>query len=156
MYYLIRPDLKLEWFDISKQTLESVLRKNPVDLGQLQWDPADRPFDFVTLRLALRQGIACSKGIAVAGTDLVPLDHLARLLEIKSLSSVELPGEDLMEALMPGWKKETARLNATIDESRRQLIEEAQEELTAALAKSASEDLVAHWSSIGGVLPSPV
>lgn len=152
MYYLIRPNLQVEWVDLPEQMVKSALRERPFDLGTLEWLPAERLFDAVALQLALRRGIACSKGIAIGGIDLVPLTAYEQLTALRPASEIPRPGEDLMEALIPGWKQETDRLHASIDETRLEKIAETRTELEEALAEPVSDRLREHWQSLGGIL----
>lgn len=86
MFYLIRPDHQLERLDIPGELL-TIAAAEGWDLGSLNWMQTDRPFEPIALRLALRFGIACSRGIALAAI------HL-----IESPSDLTRPvGEDLVQ-----------------------------------------------------------
>lgn len=150
MYYLIRPDLNLEWINLPEGIISSVAEES--NLGQLEWIPADRKFDEVVLALALRSGTPCSKGIAIAGTKLLPLDDL---IELRNLASgpTELPTDDLIEALMPGSKEYGLALDQEIDTAREERINQATAALIDALAVPPADSLVQHWTSLGGFLP---
>ncbi|CQD21590.1 hypothetical protein BN970_05060 [Mycolicibacterium conceptionense] len=115
MYYLIQPNLSLLWRDISEYLIDRLAKEHPeipIDLGRLTWDPAERPFDVDTLRLALRYGSPVPSGLAITGRDLVPLDHLRQVRELKSIDSTKLPHADFFEQFDPGWRERSRELDA--------------------------------------------
>ncbi|MBY6679925.1 hypothetical protein HQ312_02565 [Rhodococcus sp. BP-316] len=154
MYYLIRPDRTFQWLDFPRSTIE-LAQENGIDLGSIEWDPAERQFDEVTLRLALRYGIACSKGVAVGGVELVPRDRLVQLLRLNPAPSV-MPHEDLMEQLVPGWRESGRELDRRVAESLERTIDEAKAEYEAAMAVAPDPALVEHWRALGGAVPDPL
>lgn len=151
MYYLIKPDQNFEWSEFSERDVE----KFGIELEKLPWESSDRKLDPTTLRLALRNGTAVTRGIAVTLSAIDPRDRLVELLGIKSRDSSSLPGTDLMEYLMPGWKETGRALDEKIDAQRKKMIDEARDDLLEALAKPADDILVEHWKSLGGVILDP-
>jgi hypothetical protein len=78
MYYLLKPDATVLWSDASEfmiQRLQKDHSEVDIDLGRLDWQPAERWFDAGLLNTALRYGIEVADGIVVSGQALVPLDY---------------------------------------------------------------------------------
>ncbi|AMY18944.1 hypothetical protein A3Q40_01554 [Rhodococcus sp. PBTS 1] len=153
--YRFRPTGQVDYFDLYLRTIRDLAPNfDEVNLDQLSWSDAERPFDEVSLRLALRHGHATGKGIVVDGTDLVVRDKYeqARAISPDRLSD-PLPGDDLMEALSPGWQEHGRVLNKRIVANHVALVERFRVELETELATPPNTDLARHWSALGGMLP---
>lgn len=158
MYYLFTPNRTTRWLNLSHDMIELARQNNPnLDITTaLDWDDAERPLDNPTLALVLRYGLSGAAGIAVDVGDLVPLDHLRRLMEIEPRNSA-MPIDDVIEQMSPGWKERGRQLDAQIAESMSKAVEEAQRDYVAALDDRPVDDtLVAHWRAMGGVVPNHV
>lgn len=154
MYYLIRPDRSLKWLDFPRSAWTAVFEAG-TDLSDIEWDAAERKLDTTTLRLAFREGIACREGIAVAVEDLLPHDELEKMRNLNPIRE-SMPGEDLVEALIPGSREQGQALNRRVNESRETFLANAETELERALAVSPKDSLVDHWRSLGGFVPTPM
>ena len=154
MYYLIRPDHSSKWLDFPRSAWTAIFEAGK-DLSDIEWDPADRKIDTTTLRLALREGIACREGIAVAVEDLLPHDELEKMRNLNPIPE-SMPGEDLVEALIPGSREQGRELNRRVNKSRKTFLANAETELERALAVSPKDSLVDHWRSLGGFVPTPM
>lgn len=154
MFYLVSPDMTLYWVDLPvKITLEAIERHG-AELGNLDWIPAERQFDQQTLDLAWRHGIACSKGIAIPAVVLTTVDRPGTLKKAYAdlrKSEATLAGQDeIMEALMPGWKNHGKHLSAEVHQSTTASIKEAQADADALLAAKPKPELVNHWERLTG------
>lgn len=157
MLYLIRPTAPASWIDLPGHFLDIAVKHEAADLAVLEWKPAEElKFHPTVVRLALRHGVPCSTGIIVKGTDLVPFTWLVDLIQLKKPRLQDLPNEELMEVLAPGWKQRSRELDERVAESMAAKVEEVREELEDELAKPVKQDLVEHWQKLGGRLPDPV
>lgn len=159
-YYQVRPHHAVLWTDFPDLSLNRLADEfdqasTRLQWDQMEWQPAQRSFQY-TLRLALRYGIATPQGIVIGGLDMVPLTHLEELLGLRSRRQSELPGQDLMEALIPGWKKHGDDLDDRVEASLRASQAAARRELDEALGINPKPGLTVHWTrTLGGTLPEP-
>lgn len=159
MLYLIRPTAAISWIDLPTHFLDIVVNHEAADLSVLEWKPAEElKFHPTVVRLALRHGVPCKTGIVVKGTDLVPYTWLVDLIQLSQPTHrlQDLPNEDLMEALTPGWKQRSRELDKRVAESMAAKVEQVREELEDELAKPVNQSVVEHWQQLGGRLPDPV
>ncbi len=157
MLYLIRPTAPPSWIDLPEHFVDVVLEHGAADLAVLEWKPAEGLKSHpAVIRLALRYGAPCSAGIVVKGTDLVSFTWLVELLQLEKPRLQDLPSENLMEVLAPGWKQRSRELDERVAESMAAKVEEVREDLEDELAKPVKQDLVEHWQKLGGRLPDPV
>ncbi|WP_074304858.1 hypothetical protein [Mycobacteroides abscessus] len=159
VYYLIQPNLRLLWCDVSEYMSDRFAKDHPevdIDLGRLEWQPAERPFDVETLRIALRYGSSTGRGLIVSGRDLVPLTYARDMQAIRSRDSTKLPSAAFFEQVMPGWTEQTRELDAKVDASMAQTRERAERELEQAMSREPVSALVEHWRALGGVIPNPL
>ena len=160
MLYLIRPDMTTEWLDHFGRKEMALAQANGVTLDGLDWKPAERVVDETTLRLALREGQACGRGVAVDAGDLVPHDRPARIRQAHADAVAHRPVMrktlEKMEQVYPGRLAEEDASNAEVDASIAESLAEADAALAVALAAEPRPELVEHWRSLGGVLPDPL
>lgn len=154
MFYLVSPETTMYWVDLPvKMTLEAI-EKHEADLGNLDWMPAERQLDEQTLALALRHGIACSKGIAIPAVILTTVDRPASISrnysELQKSEAALAGNDEIMEALMPGWKNHGKQLSADVHQSTMASIRDAQADADALLAAEPKPDLVDHWKRMTG------
>lgn len=152
LLYLLKPDGSTQWVDFLNKRLIAE-HEETLDFNKISWDLAERALDVATLDLAMRYGYKAPQGIAVDAGDLVPLDHLRRLLDINPDNNrlQDLPGRELMEALFgPGVKEHDRELDARVKESHDRAIAEARKELEEALEAPHQTELVDHWNALGG------
>ncbi|MGV0738217.1 hypothetical protein ABQF35_14345 [Mycobacterium syngnathidarum] len=161
MYYLLKPDITVYWTDISEYTIERLAKHADVtiDYNRFDWQPAERPFDAGTLNIALRYGKPTNTGIAVAGRDLVELDHyrtMAALVqnETQRDDPSTAPGAALMEAISPGWTESSRELDQRVLESTRQTAARAERDMLEAFNKPLDPALAEHWQKLGGSIPT--
>ncbi|WP_220100476.1 hypothetical protein [Mycolicibacterium murale] len=156
MFFLLSPRAPMQWVDLPESILEKVPADTPVDLAALPWKPTSEDLGLPELPmvgLALRSGIACSKGVVVGFDGIATLHRLMQVLQLKPTDSTKLPHADLMEQLLPGWRENRIRGDAAINESRDRMVAEARAKYQRALDKPYNPELVAHWRSLGGVVP---
>jgi hypothetical protein len=151
---MIRPGAPLQWTDTPSGTIKQLMAEHSIDLAKLDWQPANEPLaDSIMLELALRHGIPCSTGIAIAPEAFLPATRLMQLLKLKPVNSAKRPGGELMETLIPGWTEDRRRSDAAVNESTDRMVDEARRELEAVLAADVKPELVNHWRNLGGRLP---
>lgn len=154
MFYLVRPDMGLQWVDLPVQTTLEIIEEHGGDLGEVEWLDTERRVDQYTVPLALRHGYACSAGIAVPGVVFHTVDRpavLAKTYQDLVRAEAAVAGQDeLMEALMPGWKASGEELAGEVQRSTEASIKKAQAAADALLAADPKPDLVEHWSKMGG------
>jgi hypothetical protein len=163
MLYLITPTVLL-WNDLPGNLVLTAARDHQVDLAELDWDPSDHPIDPIIVRLALRQGVACSRGLVVRGSDLSVRFRPQELIDVKlegdatraKLADWKSGQDDFMEQLIPGWTEHGRQLDASIADGLQSVFRDSVRDLQKELEAAPSEDLLAHWVGIGGALPDPV
>lgn len=158
MMYLIEPSGKVRWTDTPQSLLLDAVKKHDADLGRWEWrDDTERTLTAELLQIALRHGVPCSLGIAIPVTAISAVEHPSKLAqthaELKSNRGALAPSEELMEALAPGWKADTARLDSEIDASTAESLARFQTEADEVLAAPVKPELVDHWQHLGGFLP---
>ena len=160
MLYLVKIDRSTRWVDLPAQMVLEAAQRGELDLDRIPWGPAERTADDVTVRLALRHGLASSHGIVVRAVDISGTDRAEQLAE--SLAGVHRSQEALvghdqaMEQLMPGWIESGRQNAAEVDAGVAESIAEAEKRLAERLTREPDAGLVAHWASLGGVVPDPV
>lgn len=114
------------------------------------------------VRLALRHGHPCSTGIVV---DAWPLLAQRRPDDLQStaMRSAEAqrrvrdsPAARLMERVAPGWTQHGEELDAEIDASTLREVRKAEAEARSFFDAPVNDDLVAHWTRLGGQPPDPL
>lgn len=153
--YLIEPTGRVRWTDLPERMLMDGVKEHDVDLARLDWrEDTERRITNELLQIAVRHGIACSVGIAIPASQISVAEHPETLRKAHAAvvkSRENLGGaEDLMEALAPGWKADTERLNAEGDAATARSLAEFQSEADAVMAAPVNEELVLHWRSLGG------
>lgn len=153
--YLIEPTGRVRWTDLPERMLMDGVKEHGVDLARLDWrEDTERRITNELLQIAMRHGIACSIGIAIPVTQISVVEHPETLRKahaavVKSRRNLG-EAEDLMEALVPGWKADTERLNAEGDAATERSLAEFQSEADGVMAAPINEELVRHWRSLGG------
>lgn len=159
MLYSINPTRVMTWTDLPKSFL-STLVEHGVDLRRLEWQESERRADDTTVALALRYGVKSPDGLVVWGGYVVQQDHpqnIARTHQkaAESHAAVVAANGALLEHLLPGWTERDRELEARVDESTREAIAQAGADLDQLLSgQDVDQTLVAHWTSLGGVVPA--
>lgn len=164
MLYLIRPDFRVEWDNVSSRAAISAAAEHGADLAGLDWKPAEEVgYSDQLLTVALSRGTACSAGLVLRGTDVSVLTRPARLYEtateaeqaharLRSSESFRRT-ENFLEAQMPGWKAHGEETDRAVSESVKASISEAMQEAEDLLSQPSQDELVHHWEKLGGRLP---
>ncbi|QSZ51227.1 hypothetical protein EU811_22235 [Arthrobacter sp. TS-15] len=155
MFYLVRPDMRLQWVNLPVKTTLEIIEKHGGNLDRVEWLDADRLVDQYTVLLALRHGIACSVGIAVPAVVFTTVDRPVDLAKtyrdlVRAESAVAV-GDEVLEKVMPGWKASGEKLAEEVRRSTEDSIKKAQVDADALLAADPKPELVEHWSRIGGI-----
>ena len=160
MLYRFRPTGASDWIDSIGRSDFALIDQYNGDLDKLEWQPAERMLDEDTLRLALRHGRPSRFGIVVDPIDLVPLDHLRRIVQSHADLVAVRPEYRAtlakMEVVFPGQLDEEEREHQELDAVIADSIKRSRAELDEALKAQPIDSLVAHWLAVGGTLPSPV
>ncbi|GAB2519555.1 hypothetical protein [Paramicrobacterium agarici] len=165
MLYLVGPDRRLRWVsNIDLQVLDD-LNAPKKDLGEIDWwEEAEGIATDDAVRVALRFGEASSQGIVV---DAIHVVQVRRPAEVRALiaessdvraryKNATAEVDAIIDAhLAPGWIESGEDLDARIDEDMRDLLAEAEREAAEELSVEPKGELIVHWASIGGSLPSP-
>lgn len=164
MLYLVHATHELKWNDMPAGTTLALAKENPdADLARLEWqEPDTYTLTLDDVRLALRHGHPCSTGIVV---DAWPLLAQRRPDDLQStaMRSAEAqrrvrdsPAARLMERVAPGWTQHGEELDAEIDASTLREVRKAEAEARSFFDAPVNDDLVAHWTRLGGQLPDPL
>jgi hypothetical protein len=160
MLYLIQPDRTMKWTNLPRATL-ALAKGNGADLGELAWVDVEEehPIDDV-VRVALRHGHACSRGLVLdAGyvLDLKrPNDLRIALAESKRARGVIAESDRLMESMAPGWTEHGQLLDEQMEAVMKQHIERADAERARLLVNPVVDHLLAHWERGTDFLPEPL
>ncbi|YCK79669.1 hypothetical protein M1D89_01140 (plasmid) [Arthrobacter sp. D3-18] len=131
-----------------------IIEEHGGDLGKVEWLDAERPIDQYTVPLALRHGYACSAGVAVPAVVFTTVDRpadMAKTYQDLLRAEAAVAGQDeIMEALMPGWKESGEKLAGEVHRSTEASIKKAQADADALLAADPKPELVEHWARLGG------
>lgn len=159
MLYLIRPSHTVDWIDLPSKLVEIAQEHDEIDLAGLDWRRVEQfEFSSTVLRLGFRYGIPCSAGIVVRATDLVSYAWALEAFERANKPTPciqDLPGQGLMEALMPGWAQHVHELDTEVAASAWSNFEKLGDDLAEELSKPVRPELVQHWRDLGGVVPDP-
>ncbi|MEV5764824.1 hypothetical protein AB0L34_09655 [Micromonospora sp. NPDC052213] len=158
MLHLIRPDRSMARVKSSARAIELAVAHG-ADLSKLDWQPAEKPADDLIVSLALRYGVKCSAGIVLDAAYVVLRRYPLEITEThqkaaESHAALLQEQGALMDKVLPGWSDRKRELDARVDESHRQVVEDAEKQLEQALtAKERDTDLVTHWINLGGLEP---
>lgn len=156
MLYLLTPPSALLWNSMPEETLE-IAKRHDRDLGQLDWDVVEDQHHAPTaIRVALRHGVACSRGIAFPAWILRKAERPQALAQqtdklLKMNAQIAASNDGLMEAAIPGWTKNSQEQDQKLVESMQKTIAEAQEDADQLLTAPEIPHLVTAWERMGGV-----
>lgn len=160
MLYRLRPDGSNEWVDVFRFRHLDAAPAETVDLDRLGWQPADRRLDNDTLRAALRFGRASRVGIVVDPVDLVVVDQPRDVRESSANLAAHRPAlrETLakLDSVIPGTLDADDASYAAVEESTARTLARLDAEREATWRIEPKQDLVDHWTGLGGSLPDPV
>jgi len=159
MLYLVTPHLTVKWFDIHAQTALDAAAEHNADLAQLEWLPAEaHTYSHDLLRIALRHGAPCSAGIVLDARHTVDLGRADEIRVGQQAideyqAQIQATHGQMFEAAMPGWTESGDEINERVRESTERIAQEAETDLAEVLSAPLNQDLVDHWTRIGGALP---
>lgn len=167
MYYLIRPDLTALWtaddrlYQPRSGTIQEFeeARTRALELP-LEWKPTEKPLTQEHAAIALRHGIPSPSGIIIDAGHFASIrsrdDIVSAHVDLqRSRQSPEMAAnEAFMDHVLPGWREDSARLDAEIDEGTRSTVAKHQARIDELLSAPLREDLVKHWRGMGGVVPA--
>lgn len=166
MLYLVSPHRAMKWIDFPGSIVLDLAKQLGVDLGSLEWrDDVDWVADDDVVRVALRYGVPTGQGVVVNAGHVVQVrrpgelrDLFAGSIGVMAGLKKQLRGSDtLMEAMIPGWKESSERLDREVEASLVESLREADVDAANEISKrEPNESVVAHWRSLGGVLPDPL
>lgn len=160
MLYVIEPGGGTRWIDLPARTILEALREHNADLSRLDWQESERRADEDAIRLALRHGARSSRGLVIDGRLITEQGRAAEIRQAhrnaqRARAALE-PHDRVMERLFPGWIAHGQELDARVAESSEQAAREAEEDAASELASPPDPELIEHWESLGGRLPSPL
>lgn len=167
MLYLVLPNRGLQWTDNIGQEVLDFADAEGKDLAAVDWwKDADHPAEEDVVRVALRYGITCSTGIVVDGGHVYlvrrPTELKALFLKGDSVRAKAAPQRDAVNDFIeknwsPGWTQASRELDARVEASHARTVAEASEDAKAEVtARAPRDELIAHWTRLGGILPDPV
>lgn len=164
--YFVKPDGRLEWAEFVDEKLVQVIAEQGRDIGAVAdfWREAGRGATVRDVRVAIRYGIAVAGGILVGGH---LISEVARPEQLRTLIAQAQQSRDaaraqtdavdaFMEAQAPGWTKASEEIDQRADASMAEAVAEADAEAAKILSAEPKAELVEHWESVGGLLPSPL
>lgn len=160
MYYYVRAHAprSVLWNSLPTSWAEKVQAEGG-DLERLDWEPAEADPDLV-LEMALRFGVPTTSGLAVSASQIAQVTRARELRRLAAKRADTVNSEEyraIMARIDAAMGKEYAeygrRVEAAADESHREHIAEADEEAAELYRHPLNGGLVAHWTSLGGVLP---
>ncbi len=165
MLYLVQPDRQLKWTPHLGQDVLNLTDAEGKDLGLFDWwEPAELPADEDVVRVALRYGIPSSVGIVLDARHVMAVRRPNELRttfreadqnKAKTASAIASV-EKLIEDASPGWIAEGRRLDEQVQRSLDNALAEADAGAAEEIAgKTPRPELIAHWTSLSGRVPSP-
>lgn len=160
MFYLISPFEPLHWLNMPSVVTRLAMERG-IDLAQIDgWEPTEEPHDLPTvLNIALRCGTASAVGILVEAYHVGTVERpdMLRRTFLAGNKAQQFPGKEhsdkLIESAWPGWIRNGEELQQRLDESHAASIAKAEHDAAKVMAREVDPSLVAHWKSLGGVLP---
>lgn len=160
MMYLLEPSRAMWWSRQPAALWLAQAKTQGYDLAQIDdWTPAEREADDVTVRLALRHGVPCSRGLVLDGG--IASLHLTRVL-VPAPAELD-PREQLARALdaarwQSGLDPEPPPLGVPDAEGGPTGVAEPADdpELVAALRPAPNEDALRGWMLLDGPMPRPL
>jgi hypothetical protein len=146
-YFLARPDGRVDFLNLGKNMIDLTLKQGG-DLAVFDWNSTDRNTDQATVRLAIRQGIACTAGIVI---DAGVFDLMERPGEVRKAQA----GAAELAAKYPGIPS-YPHLHGQVGDQLQIELDKAEGRLQAALERDPDPGLVSHWTGLGGYLPNPL
>ncbi|ODQ85322.1 hypothetical protein BHQ17_23680 [Mycolicibacterium holsaticum] len=158
--YLVKPNYSLQWTTIAGYSPEKIVEMG----GNLEaipdWKVADNPATAIDVAVALRYGIPVRDGIVVDAIYILDqhrADELRRLHEnvVKSHDHPTIKATDdfIDKYLAPGWKQRGEELAQDIAEGNQRSVREAEAKAKRDLEAPMKEELIEHWTSLGGFVP---
>ncbi|MGV0732866.1 hypothetical protein [Mycolicibacter sinensis] len=124
------------------------------------WKPGDNPATAADIAVALRYGIPVRDGIVVDAIYIIDQHHADELRRVYQNAQtagehpkIKATEEFIDKYLIPGWKQQGEELDQRIEEDHRRSVQEAEEKAKRDLDEPMKEELIAHWKSIGGIVP---
>jgi len=160
MLYLLEPSTRLAWTNMPTDVVK-LAREQGVDLASLDWEPSERVMTDDMLRIALREGVACSRGLVVSG---VSLAEEGRGDEIRQAGAAARaaheairPQVEVVERAIYGKDSAAQRadLDARVAASNERAAVNADDDLREQLKQPVRNELVEHWRRLGGRVPEP-
>lgn len=160
MYYYVRAHAprNVLWNSLPTSWAEKVQAEGG-DLERLDWDPAEADPDLV-LDMALRFGVPTTSGLAVSASHIVQVTRARELRRLAAERAETVNSEAyravearINAAMGEEYAEHGRRVEAAADTSHREHIADADEEAAELYRHPLDGDLVAHWTSLGGVLP---
>lgn len=160
MMYLVGPRYTLQWTTVAGYSLEKLIQLGANLEALPDWKPGDNAATAADIAVALRYGIPVRDGIVVDAIyilDQHQADELRRVYQAAKKAGehpqIKATDEFIDKYLAPGWKEQGAELDQRIEEDHRRSVQEAEENAARALEEPMKEELIAHWRSIGGIVP---
>lgn len=156
MLYLLTPPAKLLWNAMPEDTIR-IAKQHNGDLGKLEWDAAEEPHHVQTvIRVALRHGTECSRGIVFPAWILSEAERPQKLANltnelVQKNAEVAAAHDGLMEAVIPGWTKFNSEQDKQLEESMSESIARAQKDADKLLNAPEIPHLVTVWERRGGM-----
>lgn len=158
--YLVGPRYTLQWTTMAGYSLEKLIKMGANLEGITDWKPADNPATTADVAIALRYGIPVRAGIVV---DAILIRDQHRAAELHQLHenvktshehpTIQATDEFIDKYLAPGWKQEGEELAQRIAEDNKKSVREAQQKAQRDLEAPMKDELIAHWESLGGIVP---
>lgn len=160
VYYYVRAHAPRNalWNSLPTSWAEKVQAEGG-DLERLDWEPAEVDPDLV-LDMALRFGVPTTSGLAVSASHIAQVTRARELRRLLAQREETVNSEayraavSRVDAYMGEEYAEYGRqVEAAANESHHEHIAEADEEAAELYRHPLNGDLVAHWTSLGGILP---
>jgi hypothetical protein len=158
--FLVEPDLKLKWINLPVTTVQLVDLAG-ADVGALSWvGVTDKHVIEDVVRLALRHGYRCSRGIVVNAGHVL---DLKRPEDLRSTSAAARRGPNgvtgtdwLSRSSARVWTEQGRKLDERVKALTKESIECADRKRAALLAASVNSSLLEHWEHLGARVPTPI
>lgn len=159
MLFLVQADLKLQWINLSISTV-LLVELAGADVGALSWEEVTEKHVIEdVVRLALRHGHRCSRGLVVSAahvSDLKRSEDLRSTLATVQSRHRPVPGSGwLLDGRAPGVTEQRRHLDERVIELTNESIARADRKRFDLLGAPVNEQLLRHWQRMSAYLPEP-
>lgn len=160
MMYLVGPNNTLQWTTVAGYSPQKIVEMGGNLEGITDWKPADNPASAADVAVALRYGIPVRAGIVVDAIYILDQHRAAELFQLHENvrtahehPTIQATDDVIDKYFAPGWKQQGQELAQQLADDNARSVREAERKAQRDLETPMKEELIAHWESLGGIVP---